>query len=263
MLSEVTATRFDRATINGRTQPLLMAAEVADGKEIGFIAKFSNEPHLTVNGLVRESIAAMLAVDLKLPIPEPLLVRLDPLLMDAVAQVNTTVAARLKLANPIGFGSTQLPPGFGIWPGARNLPDSSLSTAAEIFAFDCLTQNADRNPTSPNAMWNGSDFAIIDHELAFQIEGVLFWKPPWQIDSLTALATNHLFYPSLKGKTLGLQRLCSHWRAISDVRLQAYDGALPQEWQEARNTIQQSLNFVRDVRNNIEVAMNEVQRSLL
>jgi hypothetical protein len=60
MLSEVNATRFDRSMINGRTGPILMAAEDSTGQEIDLIAKFTNEPHLTVNGLVREAIASIL-----------------------------------------------------------------------------------------------------------------------------------------------------------------------------------------------------------
>jgi hypothetical protein len=262
MLSEVNATRFDRSMINGRTGPLLMAAEDNAGQEIDFIAKFTNEPHLTVNGLVREAIAAMLAVDLHLPIPEPLLVRLDASFLAAVEQVDSDVGARLKLANPVGFGSTKLPRGFGIWSIERDVPAASLNQAAEIFAFDCLTQNADRGKGSPNAMWNGSDFAIIDHELAFQIQGVLFWKPPWESGSLTSFASGHLFYRSIKGKPWDLQRLSARWSGISDARLVQYDNALPQAWRSAANTIQESLNFVRDVRENIVAAMNEVQRSL-
>lgn len=262
MLSEVSATRFDRSMTNGRTGPVLMAAEDAHGNEVDLIAKFTNSPHLTVNGLVREAIAAMLAVDLQLPIPEPLLVRMDPLFIDAVGQVDASVGARLKLAIPVGFGSTKLPGGFSIWSIAREVPASNLNQAAEIFAFDCLTQNADRSKLSPNVMWNGSDFAIIDHELAFQIQGVLFWKPPWESQSLTAFATSHLFHQSLKGKPLDFQGLSARWTGISDARLVEYDSALPQEWRGASNTIKESLDFVRDVRDNIASAMNEVQRSL-
>lgn len=262
MLSEVSATRFDRSMTNGRTGPVLIAAEDADGNEIDLIAKFTNHPHLTVNGLVREAIAAMLAVDLQLPIPEPRLVRLDPLFTDAVEQVDASLGARLKAAIPVGFGSTKLPSGFGIWSLERDVPANSLNQAAEIFAFDCLTQNADRNKQSPNVMWNGSDFAIIDHELAFQFQGVLFWKPPWESESLTSFASNHLFHKSLKGKPLNLQGLIARWSGISDARLVEYDGALPQEWRGASNTIKESLDFVRDVRDNIAAAINEVQRSL-
>lgn len=262
MLIEVAASRFDRAMINGRTGPILIAASTADGNEVDLVAKFTNEPQLTVNGLVREAIAAMLAVDLQLPIPEPLLVRLDSMFIDAVEQVEPSVGVRLKNANSIGFGSTKLPGGFGIWSFERDVPDASLSQAADIFAFDCLTQNADRSKGSPNAMWNGTGFAIIDHELAFQIQGVLFWKPPWVVGSLTDLANGHLFYRSLKGKPLDLSGLRTRWASISDARLVEYDNALPQEWRTATTTIQESLDFVRDVRDNIDAAMNEVQRTL-
>lgn len=262
MLSEVSATRFDRSMTNGRTGPVLIAAEDAHGIEVDLIAKFTNEPHLTENGLVREAIAAMLAVDLQLPIPEPRLVRLDTMFIDAVNEVDSSVAARLKLASPLGFGSTKLPGGFSIWSMERDVPATKLDQAAEIFAFDCLTQNADRNRMSPNVMWNGTDFAIIDHELAFQIQGVLFWKPPWESESLTSFANGHVFHRSLKGKPLNLLGLSTRWSGISDARLVEYDSALPQEWRGASTTIKESLDFVRDVRDNLAAAMNEVQRVL-
>lgn len=262
MLSEVAACRYDRSMINGRTGPILIAASAADGSEVDLVAKFTNEPQLTVNGLVREAIAAMLAVDLQLPIPEPVLVRLDTMFIDAVDQVDPAVGVRLKTANSVVFGSTKLPGGFGIWSIERDVPAANLGQAVEIFAFDCLTQNADRSRGSPNAMWNGTGFAIIDHELAFQIQGVLFWKPPWVAGSLTGLANDHLFYRSLKGKPSNLSGLKARWAGISDARLVEYDNALPQEWRTAATTIQESLDFVRDVRDNIDAAMNEVQRSL-
>ncbi len=50
--------------------------------------------------------------------------------------------------------------------------------------------------------------------------------------------------------------------ALQDINLVEYDNALPQEWRTAATTIQESLDFVRDVRDNIDAAMNEVQRSL-
>jgi len=262
MLSEVYATRFDRSMTNGRTGPVLLAAEDAHGNELDLIAKFTINPHLTENGLVREAIAAMLAVDLHLPIPEPLLIRLDPLFIHAVDQIDPSVGTRLKLANPVGFGSTKLPGGFSIWSLERDVPATKLGQAAEIFAFDCLTQNADRSQMSPNVMWNGHDFAIIDHELAFQIQGILLWKPPWESGSLTSFSTGHVFHRSLKGKPLSLKGLSTRWSGISDARLVEYDRALPPEWRGASNTIKESLDFIRDVRDNIAAAMDEVQKVL-
>ena len=82
------------------------------------------------------------------------------------------------------------------------------------------------------------------------------------VGSLTDLANGHLFYRSLKGKPSDLSGLRTRWASISDARLVEYDNALPQEWRTATTTIQESLDFVRDVRDNIDAAMNEVQRTL-
>lgn len=262
MLLDVSAIRFDRAIINGRTEPILLAVESLNGDEVDVIAKFANQPHLTVNGLVREAIAAMLAVDLGLPIPEPLIVRIDGLFIDSVEQVNPRIADRLKKSTLVGFGSKKLPSGFNIWAEERGVPSSVLNQAAEICAFDSFTQNADRNKNSPNTMWDGSSFAIIDHELAFQIEGILFWKPPWEIGSLTDFIKNHLFYKSLVRKPIDLNEISKRWVSISDNRLVEYENAIPVEWRTAQDTITTSLNLIRNVRDNIDAAINEVDRAL-
>jgi hypothetical protein len=262
IFGEVFATRFDKSVSSGRTRPLLIAAKDADGAEVELIAKFTIAQQLTEHGLVREAIAAMLAVDLQLPIPEPALVRLDDVFIRSVNQVDSIVGARLSNASRFGFGSTKLPAGFQIWSTERDVPINKIDQAAEIFAFDCLTQNVDSRRESPNLMWNGTRFAIVDHDLAFEIEGVVFWEPPWVKGSLTSFANNHLFYRSLKRKPLSLQRLSLRWSGISDDRLVEYQRALPKEWQVASTTIKASLNFVREVRDNIGAALTEVQRVL-
>ncbi|MFZ3219952.1 MAG: hypothetical protein WA174_07955 [Rhodoferax sp.] len=71
MLIEVEAIRFDRAMATGKTKPILVACERSTGEEIEVVAKFTYGCNNSPEALVREAIAAILAKDLGLPVPEP------------------------------------------------------------------------------------------------------------------------------------------------------------------------------------------------
>lgn len=207
MLDMVEAIRFDRTMTKGRTLPLLMAAEHCDGREVELIGKFSHGQNIGANGLAREAISAMLAADLGLPVPQPLLIRVSDFFIDTV--LDPEAAALLRQSLRVGFGSSKLPDGYSLWPYSNSLPKRMLTQSAEIFAFDALIQNADRRPDNPNMQVKGEQFAIYDHELAFFWEGVLFWKPPWQPGGLDNVAQpdRHVFLRPLRAKLLIFQGL--------------------------------------------------------
>ena len=182
MLSHVTAVRFDGRVQSGRTVPCRLTCEAADGAEVEVVAKFSAGCDRKVTALVMEAIAAMLAADLDLPVPEPFLVTLEPEFIAGVS--DKTVADLARHSNPVAFGSRHLPPGYTSWPVGKAIPKDALATAAEIFAFDALIVNDDRRSVNPNCLFSGSSLAIYDHEMAFFIKGVVGWQPPWEISSL-------------------------------------------------------------------------------
>ena len=120
-------------------------------------------------------------------------------------------------------------------------------------------------PDNPNMQVKGEQFAIYDHELAFIWEGVLFWKPPWQPGGLDNVAQpdKHVFFAAIKSQAVDFSRLIGAWEAISDARLAEYRAALPTEWESANDTIEKVLGFVRELRENIQPAMMEVQKVLV
>lgn len=137
-----------------------------------------------------------------------------------------------------------------------------LPAAAEILAFDCWFQNSDRRQDNPNLLYNGTNFAVIDHELAFMYEGVLFWKPPWEHDGATSLVERHLFGSSLKRTFPSLDRITASLKSIGDERLNSYAEAIPLEWIEDGVSLSKTLNFVKEVRDNADAAAQEVLRAL-
>ena len=205
----------------------------------------------------------MIAADLSLPVPNPLLVTISDAFIETVP--NQEAAALLRQSLRVGFGSSKLPNGYTVWTDGNGVHKRMLAQAAEIFAFDALIQNSDRQPTNPNMQVKGEQVAIYDHELAVIWEGILFWKPPWETGGLDNIAhpDRHVFFTALKGQTLDFSRFIGAWEAISDDRLAQYQAALPSEWNGASDMIGKVLSFVGQLRDNIRSAMTEMQKVLI
>jgi len=261
MLNLVTAIRFDGRASSGRTVPCRLTCESDDGTEVEVVAKLSDGCDRKVTALVMEAIAAMLASDLDLPIPEPFLVALEPEFIAGLP--DETVAAMARRSNPIAFGSKHLPPGYTSWPVGKAIPKDAQALAADIFAFDALTLNDDRRSVNPNCLFSGSSLAIYDHEMAFPYtEGIIGWQPPWEIGALEYIkqTRGHLFYEQICGKAVSFDRFAGAWLAVTDERLTAYRAALPGEWNSSGQHADQALRHIAQVRDNIEAALQEVRR---
>jgi hypothetical protein len=260
MLRHVTAVRFDGRVQSGRTVPCRLTCEAADGAEVEVVAKLSDGCDRKVTALVMEAIAAMLAADLDLPVPEPFLVTLEPEFIAGVP--DETVADMARRSNPVAFGSKHLPPGYTSWPVGKAIPKDALATAAEIFAFDALIVNDDRRPVNPNCLFSGSSLAIYDHEMAFFTEGIVGWQPPWEISSLESFkqTRRHLFSEQLCGKAVNFDRFAGAWLTVTNERLAAYRAAMPDAWNAASQHADKALLYIGQVRDNIETALQEVRR---
>ncbi len=266
MLDSLIATRFDRRITKGRTGPFLLECENAAGDAVEVIAKFSG-PQLPVEGLLREALCALLAADLGLPVPACYCVHLRPDFLAALASTHGAEAAVLAAAVPVGFGSAKLPPGFSAWMRGRSIPKGMQQGAAEIYVFDLLVQNPDRRPENPNLQSKGERFGIFDHELALVTEGILFWRPPWEQGALPALGApdRHVLRQGLRGFVPDFARMIGAWEAVADGRLAAYRAALPMEWTSTPKlaaTADAAMGFLRELRNNLHPAMQEITRTL-
>ena len=262
MLDLVTAVRFDGRVQSGKTKPCRLACETATGDEVEVVAKLSAGCERGVAALVSEAIAAVLAADLGLPVPEPYLVRVDAEFIAAIP--DPEIVALASRSNAVWYGSKRLPSGYTTWPVGKQIPKDAIPTAAEIFAFDALIANADRRPENPNCLFLGSNLAIFDHELAFLTAGIIGWRPPWEAGSLESLRRpqSHVFVDQLRGKALNFDRLTGAWLAVTEPRLQAYQAALPAEWNAADDVAVNAVRHVTDVRNNLARAMQEIARVL-
>ncbi len=249
----------------GRTKPILLACERSDGSEVEVITKFSSGCDRGVTGLAIESLLAMLAADLRLPVPEPLLVHVDPEVIDR--DISPSARALADSSTDPSFGSIRLPAAFIAVSSDKRL-DNLIDQAAEVFAFDGMVLNPDRLVKNPNCQSDGTKLAIFDHEAALaglDVLGTMLQPYPWVTGGLLTLGTGpgqHVLFALLRGKEVQLDRFAAAWTGVTDVRLQAYKDALPDTWAPAFPVIDQALNYLRELRDHVPAVLDEVRRVL-
>lgn len=65
-----------------------------------------------------------------------------------------------------------------------------------------------------------------------------------------------------RGRALDFNRLAGAWAAIKDLRIAAYRGVLPSEWNDAAETADKALKHIAAVRDNLAAALQEITRVL-
>jgi hypothetical protein len=265
MLSTVTAIRFEKAVDTGRTRPGIFTCEDGDGNETELVLKFSAGCDLRERALVTEVLAALLAADLDLPVPEPFVVRVDS---DLAATIpDHAIRERAERSLGWNFGSKKLPPGFSTVPVERPVPNALMSVACEVLAFDTFIANPDRTVANPNCLSNGRGFAIIDHEAAFFTEGIIGWKPPWDAGGIhlpkgLPPRSRHLFLEALRGESVELERLAGAFDLLTPARLAEYRTALPPAWIEKTPATDGILEYIQELKDHVEPAIQNLKEAL-
>jgi hypothetical protein len=152
----VTASRYVTPLREGGSLPALVEAD-DDGL---YVVKFRGAGQ-GPRALVAELIGGELARALGLPVPELVLVELDPRI--AAAEPDPEIQDLLRASDGLNVGLDFL-------PGA--LPYNPLETveeelAADIVWFDALTVNVDRTPRNPNLLHWHRGLWLIDHGACF------------------------------------------------------------------------------------------------
>lgn len=156
-LRRVTATRYVTPLREGGSLPGLVEAD-DDGL---YVLKFRGAGQGTA-ALAAEVLAGELARALGLPVPELVLVDVEPELPRAEpdAEIQQLAAASAG----INLGVDFLPGALPFTPAAVNGVDAAF--AADVVWFDALVTNVDRTPRNPNLLvWHGRTW-VIDHGAA-------------------------------------------------------------------------------------------------
>jgi hypothetical protein len=157
-LRRVTATRYVTPLREGGSLPGLVEAD-DDGL---YVVKFRGAGQGPA-ALVAEVLAGELARALGLPVPELVLVELDPDLSRAEPDVEIQELAAASAGTNLGVDF--LPGALPFTPAAAHAVDPAF--AADVVWFDALVTNVDRTPRNPNLLvWHGRTW-LIDHGAAF------------------------------------------------------------------------------------------------
>jgi hypothetical protein len=158
VLRTVTATRYVTPLREGGSLPALVEAD-DDGL---YVLKFRGAGQGR-KALVAEVVAGELARALGFPVPELVLVELDPAL--GRAEPDPEIQDLLTASAGTNLGVDFLPGSLPYNP--TEPPDADL--AADVVWLDALVTNVDRTPQNPNLLWWHRRLWLIDHGAA------LYW----------------------------------------------------------------------------------------
>jgi hypothetical protein len=155
MLRTVTATRYVTPLREGGSLPGLVEAD-DDGL---YVCKFRGAGQ-GPKALAAEIVAGELARRLGLPVPELVLIELDPAL--AAAEPDPEIQELIVASAGTNLGVDFLPGALPYTP--TEPPDAAL--AADVVWFDALVTNVDRTPRNPNLLRWHKNLWLIDHGAA-------------------------------------------------------------------------------------------------
>ncbi|HPE56703.1 MAG TPA: hypothetical protein P5514_16035 [Bacteroidales bacterium] len=216
---------------SGTTQPMLIRGiNTVTYEKSDFIVKYIGSPRMSPESSCRELTAAFLAMELGLNVAEPAVIEVSQEFTDAIRGKQGYPFA----INSIGlnFGSKFL--GYGFIELLRNqeLNDDQYKQAVQIFAFDLLISNADRNNRKQNLLTDGKEIAIFDHEMAFGFVMDIIKNPtPWIFSTIEKTwIKEHFFYPLLKQNEHNFDNFVQSFAVINEVFWDKATALIPNEW---------------------------------
>jgi len=216
-LRTVSATKYLTPLREGGSLPGLVEAD-DDGL---YVVKFRGAAQ-GPRALVAEVIAGELGRALGLPVPELVLVDVDPSL--AGVEPDPWVGELLENSPGINLGLDFLPGSMTFDPRADGAPDPDL--AASIVWFDALVTNTDRSPRNPNLLsWHGRLW-LIDHGASLYVHHA--WREPDE-HARRPLATisEHVLLPLASSIAAAHERLAA---LVTRELLQGLAALVPDGW---------------------------------
>jgi len=166
-LRRFTAVQFRRPMNRGINRPFLAIGQPEDGgNRCSIVVKsragYADRP----DAMLRELFGLLLARELGLTAPEPVLVEIQEG-FDWAAADHPEHAELIRRSIGWNVGTVHLGDSWKPWiqgSPPRSLADETLETA---YAFDAMVQNSDREADNPNMLWRGEELALLDFDKAF------------------------------------------------------------------------------------------------
>jgi hypothetical protein len=215
----VTATRYVTPLREGGSLPALVEAD-DDGL---YVLKFRGAGQGR-KALVAEVVAGELARALGFPVPELVLVELDPAI--GRAEPDPEIQDLIRASAGVNVGLDYLPGSLPFVPHTSEAPDPVF--AADVVWLDAYLTNVDRTPRNPNLLrWHGNVW-LIDHGAALYLQHagldpLLHARRPF------AQIADHVLLPYAGSILEADERLAPR---LSEERIADIVGAVPEAWVE-------------------------------
>lgn len=160
------ARRFIEPARRGINHPMLIRGRASDGEDhriyIKTRAGYGDRPF--ASGV--ELFTTMLARELGLNAPEPVLVEIPP---GFEKRVFDHAMHRELLAKSAGlnFGTLAMGGDWKTWPVQMSIRAFPSDVVERILLFDAIAQHTDRASDNPNMLWRGHEIVVLDHEKCF------------------------------------------------------------------------------------------------
>lgn len=217
MLRTVTATRYVTPLREGGSVPAVVEAD-DDGL---YVLKFRGAGQ-GPKALVAEVVAGEIGRLLGLPVPDIVLIDLDPAL--AKAEPDEEIQDLIRWSGGINVGVDFLPGAFPFNPAVGPRPDPVL--AADIVWFDALVTNIDRTPRNTNILVWHKRLWLIDHGAALYVQHA-WHEPEEHARRPFAPIKDHVLLPFAGPITEADQRLRGR---LSEAALARILAAVPDAW---------------------------------
>jgi hypothetical protein len=161
MIRTVTATRYVTPLREGGSLPAIIEAD-DDGM---YVLKFRGAGQ-GQKVLIAELLCGLLGRALGLPIPEIVLVELDPII--GQNEPDSEIQALIKASAGLNLALDYLPGSLAGDP--LNVLNVDPQLASQVVWFDSFVMNVDRTPRNPNLLWWHRKLWMIDHGAALYFQ---------------------------------------------------------------------------------------------
>ena len=261
-LKEISAISIKDKFENSQNEPFFIkGVDQNTGKSDHYVLKPTIGSRMYAGASMRELIASLIAIELELIVPEPVIVNISL----ELAELYKNHKFYKILSSNIGknFGTLYLEDNT-TWLDSYYQNKLFFPTIQSIFIFDVFIDNTDRNNTKPNVLVKDDKIHMIDHEIAFSFAHLILYDnpTPWLLtENDCALSRLHLFYNFLKGGIFCSENLIKKMANLDVEFWNAVEFYLPNDWKHEKYiTIR---NYLLNRITRLDLFQKEIERLLM
>jgi hypothetical protein len=213
----------------GANKPLLITGVDEDGNKGDYVVKFIGAQRMSKEACMRELLAALIAIQMKIKVTKPVVVNISEAFVDLLRGQDSWEYASKSLG--YNYGSEYIRSFTTILP-TQELTPQQVPFAQTIFPFDVTIQNPDRTNEKPNMMTDGTEIVIYDHELAFSFVFDIFPNSePWKVQLIDMeWIKKHILFLKVKGLDFDFDGFIKRFDNLDEKFWETAKTIIPQEW---------------------------------